>query len=340
MKYIIRLMLVTSCLLLVSTFLFGNDPAKEFSITKNPNGVWSYGFTPTLGGPFALADGRIANAVCRSMTDCRYEQGADGWYSTIQAAVCNNGIGGNITRADDRHPTIDTYAWPDTLQQHPGCNDEKAIVRWTVPQSGNYNLKGSFQGMNINASTVDVHLRWNSAASLLDGNINGFAHLVYFDLQQQVFAGDTIDFAVGYGDGMYYGDSTALQLTIYLVPNINIKPGDPDNKIHIGTAGMVPVAILSDALFDAPTMVVRSSLTFGRIGDELSLVYKPDRFDTRLQVPVCSTSDVTGDGLKDLVCKFDKQQAGFQLTDTYAVLRGKTATGITIKGTDAVHIVE
>lgn len=193
-------------------------------------------------------------------------------------------------------------------------------------------------------STTDVHLRWNSQNPLFDAEIYGFVdnRQAFFDAQQLVAAGDTIDFAVGWGiNYSYYCDTTALQLRIDLLPAINIKPSDPNNIIPIGTPGKVPVAILSSATFNAPAMVVKSSLTFGRIGDEQSLVYKPDKRDSRLlRHPVCSTQDVNGDGLKDLVCQFDTQLAGFQLTDTYGVLRGKTTTGITIKGTDSVHIVK
>jgi hypothetical protein len=276
------------------------------------------------------------------MTECRYEQGSDSWYSTIQAGVCNNGMGGNIARFADNdwHPTGDVYSWLGTLHQHPGCNDEKSIVRWTAPMTGKYIVKGSFQGMNINASTVDVHLRWNSAISLLDNNINGFAQLVSFDLLQQVSAGDTIDFVVGYGDGMYYGDSTALQLNIDLVPGTNIKPADSTNTISLSKPGDIPVAIFSDTNFDTTTLIDRSSLTFGRIGDEQTLVFLPDAQDPRLRVPACKVADVNSDGLKDLVCTFERKPAGFQLTDTYGVLRGKTISGITIKGTDTVHIVK
>jgi hypothetical protein len=30
------------------------NAAADFSATKNPNGVWSYGWSPTLGGTFVL----------------------------------------------------------------------------------------------------------------------------------------------------------------------------------------------------------------------------------------------------------------------------------------------
>jgi len=223
---------------------------------------------------------------------------------------------------------------------HPGCHGEDTVVRFTVPLSGNYRLRGSFEGIDECCPTTDVHIRLNSTTSLLDGNINGFGQVVLFDLQQQVTAGDPVDFIVGFGNGNYFNDSTALQLAIDLLPAIDIKPGDAGNKIHIQPLGNVAVAILSSASFNAPAMVVKRSLTFGRIGDEQSLVFKPDRFDSRLLVPVCNTRDVNSDGLKDLVCQFNKQQAGFQFTDTAGVVRGKTGMAVTLKGTDSVKIVK
>jgi len=339
MKYVMKFMLVTSCLLLVSTFLFANDPNQEFSITKNPNGVWSYGFTPTLGGSFAFADTRRVNYMWPN----EYQQGSDGWFSSSQVD-CDNGVGGEIGRAQAQQVGAEIIPW-DVLSLSPGCHGEYWVLRWTAPLSGTYQLSGSFQGQfqGCGGSTTDVHIRWNSQNPLFDAEIYGFVdnRQALFNLQQLVAAGDTIDFAVGWGiNGSYYCDTTALQLRIDLLPAIDIKPGDPNSKIHIGTPGKIPVAILSSATFNAPAMVVKSSLTFGRIGDEQSLVFRPDRFDSRLQVPVCSTPDVNGDGLKDLVCQFDRQLAGFQLTDTYGVLRGKTVTGTTIEGTDSVHIVK
>ena len=93
MKYAMRFLLVASCLL-VSTFLFANDPNREFSIVNNPNGVWSYGFTPTLGGSFSLSDTARANYVWPS----GYQQGQDSWTSSGQLD-CDNGMGGTIGRA-------------------------------------------------------------------------------------------------------------------------------------------------------------------------------------------------------------------------------------------------
>lgn len=335
MRYGIRLLVAILCLVPM-TLLNAGDPAQEFSISRNPNGVWSYGFIPGLGGPFALADIAVANSIPE------YQQGADSWYSAAQAD-CSNGRGGTIARIEQEQLHGSQYTFHDTVTQHPGCRGELSVLRWTAPIRGTYQLQGSFQGTQIacGGTSTDVHILWNSASSLFDGDIYGFVNNreLLFNLQQPVAGGDTIDFAVGFGsDGNYYCDATALQLTIDLLASIDIAPADTANIIHIGTRGMVQIAILSNTSFDAPSMVTRSSLTFGRFGDEQSLIYYP--VIVPVSIPACRILDVNGDGLKDLVCQFDRQRAGFQLTDTLGVVRGKTKTGVTFKGTDAVQIMQ
>jgi hypothetical protein len=90
----------------------------------------------------------------------------------------------------------------------------------------------------------------------------------------------------------------------------------------------VAIAILSEPGFDATTEVDRTSLTFGRTGDEPSLV----RCNRRGQ-------DENGDGLADLVCHFAIQRMGFRLGDTVGVLEGRTVGGVAIEGRDSVLIV-
>lgn len=363
MKHVVKLILMASCLLLASTFLFANDPAQEFSITKNPNGVWSYGLTQTLGGPFELYTTGTPNAPDAPAGDI--------W--NLGGVTCNNSCVSRSQQQETNATGVDVVFPFDTLHMHPGSAGQYAIVRWTAPLAGLYEVRGSFQGSQRAGPTTDDHVQWNSATALFQGNINGFGDVALFDVQRQIAAGDTIDFAVGFGrDGSYYADSTALQVRIDLVPAIKINPCDASNEIH-KTPGTIAVAILSSASFDAAAMLDRDSLTFGRIGDEHSLVWNHDRRDARTEDSVvctpdadgdggkdheqslvqkldrwyrregdlaCSILDVNGDGRKDLVCLFDKQLAGFQLTDTSAVLRGKTVTGITIKGIAPVQIVE
>ena len=90
----------------------------------------------------------------------------------------------------------------------------------------------------------------------------------------------------------------------------------------------MPVAILSSASFDAHAELDVKSLTFGRTGDEKSLAFCG-------RTPV----DVNGDGLLDIVCHFKTRATGFLRGDTQGVLKGKTLSDVSIKGTDSVRVV-
>ena len=110
---------------------------------------------------------------------------------------------------------------------------------------------------------------------------------------------------------------------------IDIKPGSFPNSINPGNEGSIPVAILSNPTFDAPSRVDQTNLLFGRTGDEDSLDF-------------CSgAEDVNGDGLLDLVCHFTTGLTGFQKGDTQGILKAYTTdlSPVFILGRDSVRIV-
>jgi Subtilase family len=109
---------------------------------------------------------------------------------------------------------------------------------------------------------------------------------------------------------------------------IDIKPGDDPNSIRLSAKGTIPVGILATSTFDPVLRVDRTSLTFGRSGDEASLAR-------------CASDpeDVNGDGRPDLVCHFRTTRTGFVLGDTVGILRGKTVDGISFVGSDSVRII-
>ena len=109
---------------------------------------------------------------------------------------------------------------------------------------------------------------------------------------------------------------------------VDIKPGSFPNSINPESKGKIPVAILSTLDFDAPGQVDRDSLTFGPTGDEDSLAF-------------CSPSpeDVNCDGYDDLMCHFYTRQTGFACGDTEGILKGQTADGVPLEGSDSVRIV-
>ena len=109
---------------------------------------------------------------------------------------------------------------------------------------------------------------------------------------------------------------------------ISIKPGKNEfAPLNPKSNGKVPVVLLSSDNFN-PADVDTDSLTFGRDGDEDSLV-KCNK----------SEADFNKDGIADLLCHFDNQTAGFHHGDLEGVLQGKLTDGTQIEGRGLLKVV-
>lgn len=117
------------------------------------------------------------------------------------------------------------------------------------------------------------------------------------------------------------------------VVQIDIKPGSAPNVINLGSAGAIPVAILSSPAFDALTV---DPATVTLDGAAVKLVGKTQR-------PLCNAEDVSGDGRIDLVCHIVTSQLPAE-GHGIATLRARTfptisSPGMEIQGSDFVRIV-
>lgn len=110
--------------------------------------------------------------------------------------------------------------------------------------------------------------------------------------------------------------------------SIDIKPGSYPNSINLGSNGNVPVAILSTTDFDA-TQVDPTTVTLAGAYVRLRGNGTP-QYDVR---------DVNGDGQLDLVVHVSTQALQLTMTDTLAILKGKTFGGASIEGSDTVRVV-
>ncbi len=108
-----------------------------------------------------------------------------------------------------------------------------------------------------------------------------------------------------------------------LLIDIDIKPGSDPNSINSKSMGLVPVAILSSANFDA------TSVDVGTV-----------KFGPGQAAPVHSghLEDVNGDGLLDMVVHFVQKDTGLSSGDAEAVLIGFTFGGLEFCGMDAVKV--
>jgi hypothetical protein len=109
---------------------------------------------------------------------------------------------------------------------------------------------------------------------------------------------------------------------------IDIRPESPVNAIAPNSKGSVLVAILSRPGFDATVKVDTTTLTFGHSGTEASFVG-------------CEKNprDVNGDGLPDLICRFNIQPSGFQPSDTRGILLFQDFDENPWEGIDSIQIV-
>jgi hypothetical protein len=183
------------------------NASDAFTTNSNPNGVWSYGFSPTLGDPVIPF----------------FEQGnwggLDFWRSNIWYNV--PGIYFNPTSETIINPTSTIMLQPGQLALHPGPNGEFAVLRFTVPNDDAYQIAVEFTGADILGTTTDVHLLLNGSPQR-SGVVDGFGSGSGLSINTNLFlrAGDHLDFAVGRGaNNEFTYDATAVALQICATTN-------------------------------------------------------------------------------------------------------------------------
>ena len=107
--------------------------------------------------------------------------------------------------------------------------------------------------------------------------------------------------------------------------SISVKPGSNQTIVNPGSAGRIPVALLSTADLDART-VNPITVKFGRTGTEASPVH-------------WALQDVNGDGTLDLILQFLTQTTGIQPGDSQVVLMGRTSDGSPFRGFATIQTI-
>ena len=181
------------------------DAVSNFSSTANPNGAWSYGWTTSLGSTF----------IPYNTPTRRPYPGIDSW----EGPECPGDFLFPVMSFNHTGATYDYASGvsqpSNMLNLHPSCNGSLSVLRWTAPTSGLFNVDGLFQGIDTRNTSSDAHILHNSSSSVFTANINGFSAQAPFSFNRYFAAGDTLDFAVGWGvNGNFNADSTGLAVTI------------------------------------------------------------------------------------------------------------------------------
>ncbi|NQT51934.1 glycoside hydrolase family 2, partial [bacterium] len=115
---------------------------------------------------------------------------------------------------------------PGQMAFHPGAKGEYSVVRWTAPAAGKVAVGAAFAGI-AGKATTDVHVAHNATQMFAAYiNVHDGGNAARYASALTVKAGDTLDCIVGYGNGNYGGDTTAIALTITL----------PDGTVHDAAA--------------------------------------------------------------------------------------------------------
>ena len=193
----------------------------------NNDAQWVYGSTPTLGGSFTPFDQANRRADFYTMNAYQYSSAAfPGNYPIIAFNTTTNLLTFSSGQFQIPGQTVDMEC---------GANGTYAVARFLVPVTGQYQVSGKFLGLEGPSAVAppgtrtDVHLLRNSASGLFDEMVIGQFTEKSFSLVLPLNQGESLDFAVGYGDGSYgnFGDATGLSATIVLLPILSIASGNP-----------------------------------------------------------------------------------------------------------------
>lgn len=292
------------------------DLARDFSVERNPNGAWSYGWSASRGSDFIL-DTQTFEGYSYGIVRAWQAPNFEGALYHIAYAV-----------TQVNHPTVNIPA--GTVNFHPGPRGENSVIRWTAPTTGRYRIEGLFTGNDFAyPTTTDVAILHGSTEIFSDA-INSYRVPTFFSLVEQVKAGETIDFTVGFGNGAYWGDSTGVEAVIreeVLEVGIDIKPGDFPNSVNANGKGAIPVAI-----FGSPDFNVR------KVNPKtLLLENMPVKANSAGKL-LAHYDDVNDDGIEDLLVQIEdtgKIAAG----TTTATLIGNLFDSTPIKGSDSISLV-
>jgi hypothetical protein len=144
---------------------------------------------------------------------------------------------------------------------------------------------------------------------------------------RNVPVGDFIDLADPY-TGSLAGMTPAVLLHLGIAVAIDIQPGQHDNTVHLHSQAVLPVAIMSDPLFDATTIDLA---TLRLAGAPVETAGGSGKFMVHQQ-------DVNHDGRTDLICDFRASQLSLPIGNSVAVLEGQTLDGVPFRGQGSIKV--
>jgi hypothetical protein len=212
--------IVAICLLCLPLAAQTYNLSNAFSLEKNPNGMWQYGYS-------------LTNSLAPDQFQFDKYADTSGLVGFWHAAK-NNGPGPgyypyvafNTTSQSRTTPANGWAVRAGEIAMEASNSGQYSLIRFVAPKTGMYKVVARFEGIHYGLSSTDVHVLHN-AASLFDAEISGYGgdpafHAIEganpaasYSGSVALKAGDTITFAVGYGQNKtHYSDTTGLSAEI------------------------------------------------------------------------------------------------------------------------------
>ena len=261
------------------------------------------------GGPGVPSDGFVTkvNPAGSALVFSTYlsGNGEEGGFS------CSLDHSTGIISAWQWTPSTNMPVTSDALQPSSAGSYEGYIARLNA--AGSALLYGSYFGGSSSEFTGGIALDFFSNAYVV-GNTSSTN-----------FSTTAGAFQTTYGGAV---DAFVTKMQFMTPVSIDIKPGSFPNSINLGSSGVVPVAILGSATFNATQI------------DPLTVTLADARVKLKGKgTPMASLEDVNGDGFLDLVVQVSTDALQLTDSDTQAIVEGQTYGGVPFRGLDSVRIV-
>ncbi len=191
------------------------NAVNDFSVSSNPNGVWSYGTLSSFtAGQFSVFTLALPTGVYPG--NATFPAGSTEAWDNGGTAPNQDGIYHNKTSSTLTAPNSTVFIPPDVLDL--AGQSQVTTLRWTAPATGLYNIAGFFERIDTNGNPVSVRVVENGAITLFsaDNFATSGSELAFSNTGLLLPGGTTLDFAEGASQPANL--STGIAVTISTVP--------------------------------------------------------------------------------------------------------------------------
>jgi len=187
------------------------DLGGAFSIARNPNGPWRYGYT----------QGTALTTAAFALDTNSVEAGAIGYWHPSDTDYYPYFVG-NLTGATAIDATGSWAVRAREVAMEASGDGRYSVVQFVAPAAATYEIQADFSGIHSRLSSTDVHVL-HGDVSIFDAAIDGYggdpslhavegaSPSVSYHAARPLANGDVVGFAVGIGpNGNNFNDTTGL----------------------------------------------------------------------------------------------------------------------------------